>query len=867
MIKFIVSNIFKWLLLLLATSLVTPSLLAGEPSTDKQSTDANIIGHVLDRKSGEHLMGIIVKVKNSPYGATTDASGHYFLRNLKAGTYTIEASGIGYKTEQRTVRIVAGATKEVNFELEEDVFDLNEVVVTSNRQQTLRRYAPTLVSVLDKKSFEVSNAVSLSQGLTFQPGIRVENNCQNCGFSQVRINGLDGRFSQILIDSRPVFSALAGVYGLEQLPMNMIERVEVVRGGGSALYGSSAIAGVINIITQAPVSNSFSISNNLSMTGLKNPDNTLGFNASIVGADGRIGAVVFAQARERSPWDGDGDGFSEIGKLRARSLGSILNFRFSEFDRMSAEVHALQEYRRGGDRMDLPVHAASVAEQTDHTIYSGQLKYDHHSRDLKHYLQLFASGQIVRRKSYYGGIGDENVGHLGFIPKDEFGVNFGQTNGDTYMAGLQYNYDWDNFPVAPLKLLLGAEYAYDGLRDVMPIRTWEADETGKASLYPTVEQRIHNFSQIAQLEWGNELWSLLLGTRIDEHSMVRSAKGAIKPIFSPRATIRYNPNDQINIRLSYAQGFRAPQLFDEDLHVSIVGGESQRIYNHEGLNPEYSHSISLSADTYFSIGEAQANFLAEGFYTRLVGAFTTEERPEKAMDGFKIYERINGSGAQVYGANLEGKLVWRKLSLQAGITLAKSQWDEPQEWGIRTLLAGESADNTKEINTLEDHGPATLAGYDAEMREVGMNSKEMLRTPNVYGYMTAMYNPISPLQLSLTLNYTGKMYAPHVITVGQGAALLDKELVQAGKRPDTSAMEAAPRWDRLEHTPHFFDLGAKVSYDFKIFNTSCLELYLGMNNILNAFQSDFDRGGNRDSAYIYGPTLPRTFYGGVKIDI
>ena len=98
----------------------------------------------------------------------------------------------------------------------------------------------------DDKVFKVANAVSLSQGLTFQPGIRVENNCQNCGFSQVRINGLDGRFAQRLIDSRPVFSALAGVYGLEQLPMNMIERVEVVRGGGSALYGSSAIAGAVS---------------------------------------------------------------------------------------------------------------------------------------------------------------------------------------------------------------------------------------------------------------------------------------------------------------------------------------------------------------------------------------------------------------------------------------------------------------------------------------------------------------------------------------------------------------------------------------------------------------------------------------------
>ena len=96
-----------------------------------------------------------------------------------------------------------------------------------------------------RRFFTTTNAVNLAQGLNFQPGVRVETNCQNCGFQQVRINGLDGPYTQILIDSRPIFSALSGVYGLEQIPANMIERVEVMRGGGSALFGSSAIAGTI----------------------------------------------------------------------------------------------------------------------------------------------------------------------------------------------------------------------------------------------------------------------------------------------------------------------------------------------------------------------------------------------------------------------------------------------------------------------------------------------------------------------------------------------------------------------------------------------------------------------------------------------
>lgn len=154
----------------------------------------------------------------------------------------MEVSAVGYKTVSRKVTLRKGKTLEENFEIEEDLIALDGVVVSANRSETTRRMAPTLVNVMDVKVFENTNSSTLSQGLNFQPGVRVENNCQNCGFQQVRINGLDGPYTQILIDSRPIFSALAGVYGLEQIPANMIERVEVMRGGGSALFGSSAIA-------------------------------------------------------------------------------------------------------------------------------------------------------------------------------------------------------------------------------------------------------------------------------------------------------------------------------------------------------------------------------------------------------------------------------------------------------------------------------------------------------------------------------------------------------------------------------------------------------------------------------------------------
>lgn len=153
------------------------------------------------------------------------------------------------------ILIKKGETKEVNFELVKDALGLEEVVITGDRNATNRVESSTIVNTITPKLFARTQSVTLSEGLNFSPGLRMENNCQNCGFSQVRMNGMEGPYSQILINSRPIFSGLAGVYGLELIPSSMVERVEVVRGGGSALYGSNAIAGTINLILKDPINN------------------------------------------------------------------------------------------------------------------------------------------------------------------------------------------------------------------------------------------------------------------------------------------------------------------------------------------------------------------------------------------------------------------------------------------------------------------------------------------------------------------------------------------------------------------------------------------------------------------------------------
>lgn len=736
-----------------------------------RKSDANIVGHILDKNTKEHLSYITVALKGTTIGTVTDATGHYFLKNLPEGEFMLEVSSIGYKTVTRKVVLKKGKTLEEDFEIEEDAVALDGVVVSANRSETTRRLAPTLVNVVDLKLFEQTNSTTLAQGLSFQPGVRVESNCQNCGFQQVRINGLDGPYTQILLDSRPIFSALSGVYGIEQIPASMIERVEVMRGGGSALFGSSAIAGTINIITKEPIRNSGMLSHTLTGIGGNAFDNSTSLNASLVTDDQRAGLYIFGQNRHRAAYDHDDDGYSEIPKLHGQTVGFRSYLKTSLYSKLTFEYHHMEEFRRGGDLLNRPPHEANIAEQVEHSINGGGLKFDYFSPDEKHRFNVFASAQHIDRNSYYGGGQDPNA--------------YGKTNDLNWMAGSQYIYSFGKCIFMPSDLTVGIEFNQDKLKDNM----WGYNRQ--------VNQTVKIGSAFLQNEWKNDKWGILIGGRLDKHNLIDNI------IFSPRANLRFNPTEDINFRLSYSSGFRAPQAFDEDLHIENVGGSVAMIQLSDNLKEERSQSFSASADVYQRLGDFQVNFLVEGFFTKLNDVFALTDAEEE--NGILTRVRYNAPGARVMGLTLEGKLAYRNLfQFQAGLTLQQSHYDEAHEW-------------------------------NPEAPKV----KKMMRTPNTYGYFTATYTPIKPLSVTLSGTYTGSMLVPHE------AGVIEKPMTVMTKK--------------------FADIGLKAAYDFKLYKSINLQVNAGVQNIFNSYQNDFDKGPDRDSGYIYGPSLPRSFFAGVKI--
>lgn len=755
--------------------LLIPSLLFSQATSIGESI-STIKGHILEKETGLHIPFATIHIEEANISFPADATGHYHKTGINSGKYRIKASSLGYISKDTLVELKKGVGYVINFELDESSLNMNEIVVTATRNESKRRESPSVINVIGKKLFEQSASNNLSQVLNFQPGVRVEVSCQNCAVTQVRINGLEGQYSQILLDSRPIFSSLATVYGVEQLPSSMIERVEVLRGGGSAVFGSNAIGGVINIITKEPIRNIVSVSNQTTSLGNGSMDYSTSLNSSFVSKDFNTGVYLFGMIRDRDAYDRDGDGFSDIPVLEAGTLGFRGYHKFNTNAKLTLEYHHMNEFRRGGDSLNRPPHESNVAEQVKHKINGGSVKLDLNSSDYRQRLSIFSSAQKIGRDSYFGTDMDLNA--------------YGRTDDITLSAGAQYSLNIKKFLLLPAEFTAGFEYNLNHLNDVM------------LGYSRTIDQRAVTYGGYLQNEWKNEKISILLGARLDKNNHVKN------PIFSPRLNLRYSPKENIAFRGSYSSGYRAPQAYSEDLHVEAVGGNVTLIVIDPELKPEYSNSISASADYYFFAGAVQMNTLAEIFHTNLKDVFALKPFG-KDEAGNTLLLRKNESGAIISGANLEIKANYgNSLSAQAGLTLQSSKYKEIYKW----------SDND---------------GVIADRR--------MHKTPNIYGYITLSWNPVSAINLSATGVYTGAMLMPHF----------------EGYIPE----------DKLETTPSFWDLGLKISYDIKIGVEHTIQINAGVKNLLDSYQRDLDKGSLRDAGYVYGPGTPRALFAGIKIDL
>jgi len=766
---------------------------------------------------GKPVLGadVILRKGQEVKGTSSQASGDYQVK-VPAGTYKLTISSVGFKTITQDISLTENEVLSKNFSLEKDLLEIDQVVVTATRNIIPQYKSPVVVSKVTGHIFETTQSLSLAEGLNFTPGLRTETNCQNCGFNQLRINGLEGSYSQILVNGRPVFSSLAGVYGLEMIPANMIDRVEVVRGAGSVLYGGNAIGGTVNILTKDPTRNTFSVGNSLSLLKDGSPDNTLFANASVVSEDFDKGLTLFAYQRNRKPYDSNEDGYSEITKLHNTTFGADAFWNPTENSKVKLNLNSINEFRRGGNKFDLLPHESDITEQLRHRILAGDLAFERFSEDLAHKFSLYTSAQYTDREGYYGGgLGyavnsKADFDNLSADDQEEYFkalAKYGHTTELVGVGGAQYAYT-----ITPeLNLSLGSEYKYDKVND---------NYIGQNR---SVDQVVRTYGNYLQVEWNPaKKLTLLGGSRYDyvdikgSYRFAGVDKDSNKQIskFVPRLIAMYDITETLKLRGSFAQGYRAPQAFDEDLHTEVLDGDPIFVELDKDLTSETSNSYTASLNYTKREGNTQANLILEGFYTHINNRFINQDLTD--IGNIKHKLKTNATDhLKIMGVNVEANFAFGSQWIwQTGFTYQQSRFSEQQ-----TIWENEDPTDPKKIS-----------------------SDRVMRSPELYGYTTLSYTPIAALKLSYNGVFTGQMYVPHVIEAQSGEQVIVK-------------------------SPNFYEQNLRAAYTFSLTDNYKLEVFAGVKNIFNQYQKDFDKGKDRDADYIYGPQHPRTYFMGLKLSL
>jgi outer membrane receptor for ferrienterochelin and colicins len=756
---FRISGLYLWFVsrhtfetLFIAAALLSCSICLAA----SESAPATLSGRVL-YPGGGGAGGVEVRVEEIRHSVRTGRAGAFRFEVIPPGVYTVRVlSGAQLLARQDAVALLPGEERALEFEVTLADTSKQSIVVTGSSRAELLMEAPVRTELVTARQTEALIKRTIGEALTATvPGVRVENNCQNCGVMAVRLNGLEGQYTQILEDGLPTLTGVTMVYGLDQIPTDFLEQIEVVKGGNSALYGPNAVAGVINLLRREPRANSFAID---TQTGWHKgrPDYLAGASAQIAELPGGLAGDFYFRGIRRIHIDRDRDGFTELPRRELLAGGATLyKSLLDSRARLVFGASSFDEFRRGGSQLDLPPELTQVTEQASVRRSAGFLRWNHTLTPSTIYSvnQSFAHFQ---RHSYYGADYDPNA--------------YGNTRNPLFNGDYQISHQAGRH-----SLIGGWQTWWEHVSDRIPSYGRSFDDTfTNQGLYLQDEFRI------------SPRLVLLGGFRADKSNLIDHW------LVSPRANIRYGLTESLSLRAGVSTGFRAPAIFDEDLHVGAVGGEGFVIQRAQGLRPERSASLTASADYEGRLLGRRFQAGASAFSTTLRDNFLLDE---SEAEGFRLLERVNGSGSYVRG--IDANLLWQlhaRLTLRGGATFQSARFREP---------------------------------------EPQFNSLHIFRTPNQYGFLQVDCILAGRVEFTTLADFTGSMAVPHY----------------AGYIPE----------DRLERTRNFAVLSFTFGRTFTPWarENTTLRLYGGLLNATDTVQRDFDQGPLRDSGYVYGPTQMR----------
>lgn len=537
-------------------------------------------------------------------GAATDINGRFLISNIEPGTYSLMVSAVGFSSHTQEIIITASDTLSLNIQIKSKLTELGEVVVTGTMKETFVKDSPVKVNVVSREYLQKTGAENLMESVNYLNGLYQEVSCGVCGTNSVRINGMDGPYTAVLIDGMPIMGALASVYGLNGINQSMVRNVEIIKGPNSTLYGSEAMGGVINVITRN-VSDGPTFSVDASASS--HEETNLGLVSSadykkantIIGIDG----LYF-----NNFLDHNSDGFADVTKRKKLSVFNKWSFNRSNAKTFDLAFKLYLEDRLGGLedytkdlRGSAEIYGEAITTQRFEML--GSYDFPWNTEDIR----AEFSYSYHKQDSYYG------TYHY-------------EANQQIYFTNLI----WDKRFTSWRQLLVGATSRVDALD-----QTFDGIRLGEGSrdirfIPGLFAQYEHIFSENIKA---------LAGIRIDHHENHGF-------IYSPRLNAKFDITGHTTLRLNGGTGFRIVNLFTEE-HETLTG--SRQVVIEEQLDPERSVNGTVNLNQIIDIGISVLNVDLDVFYTH----FNNQIIPD--------YSQAN----EIRYHNLEGYSVSRGISVSA----------------------------------------------------------------------------------------------------------------------------------------------------------------------------------------------------------
>jgi len=552
----------------------------------------------------------------------SDSAGYFEFQSLEAGKYGLTVSMIGFESFYRNIHLSPGELKEITIDLQQGAASLDAVVVTGTMKPVTRLESPIAVEVYSPQFFKKNPSPSLFEALQNVNGVRPQINCNVCSTGDIHINGLEGPYTMVTIDGMPIVSSLSSVYGLFGIPTQLIERVEIVKGPASGLYGSEAIGGLINIITKSPdKAPKFAV--NLMSTSWQEHNADLGFRFKAGKASSLVGVNYFNYGKT---FDKNGDNFTDATLQHRISVFNKWNLHRNHNRLASLALRYFYENRWGGE-MQWNKKFRGTDSVYGESIYTNRWEaIGKYQLPLAEKILFSFSATSHNQNSFYG--------VTPFMADQK--ILFGQTVWDKQLGNHSALFG------------LAGRYNYYDDNSTATVDTLSKINQPEKYFLPGI---------FVQNEWKlNPTHTLLLGLRYDHHP-------AHKTILTPRFAYKWAMSDKDVFRLNAGTGFRVVNIFTED-HAALTGARAIEIA--EKLDPEKSYNVNLNYSRKFGGPSRSVHMDASAWYSYFKNQIIADYQTDLNKI---IYDNLKGHAVSK-GLTLNLELNWmQRLKGLIGITL------------------------------------------------------------------------------------------------------------------------------------------------------------------------------------------------------